>query len=254
MSNIVISGAGRGIGYYMAEQLLADNHQVAVLDLNTDGLAELKNRYGNRLQYHTCDVSKADEANQAVAQIVKEFGSIDCAVHNACKCTFDSMENTGEDTYKSVFDVNYFGALHLSKATLPFMKAQKSGRIFFTSSGVGVTGFVNISPYASSKAAIEALAKCMNIEYSGTGITVHILHPPLTRTASSKPLPVPDEFMADPEKVGVGLAKRMLKKKKFIISNSAFQGMQTKMCYLFPVAFGKLLSKMTSGYKRSNLE
>ncbi len=249
MSNVVITGAGRGIGYYMAEQLLADNHQVAVLDLEIDGLAKLKSRYGSCLNCCTCDVTDADAVNQAVALAAKEFGSIDCAVHNACKCTFAGMEDTNEDTYKSVFDVNYFGALHLTGAVLPIMKAQKSGRIFFTSSGVGVTGFVNISPYASSKAAIEALAKCLNIEYANTGITFHILHPPLTRTVSSQPLPVPDEFMADPEKVGAGLAKNMLKKNKFVISSSASQRLQTKMCYLFPVAFGKLLSKMTSGYK-----
>ena len=56
-------------------------------------------------------------------------------------------------------DVNYFGALRLSKLILPFMREKKEGRIIFTSSGVGVTGFGNISPYASSKGAIESLAK-----------------------------------------------------------------------------------------------
>ncbi|HBR25330.1 MAG TPA: short-chain dehydrogenase, partial [Firmicutes bacterium] len=80
------------------------------------------------------------------------------------------------------------------------------------SSGVGVMGFINISPYASSKGAIESLAKCLNIEYQNDGISFHIFHPPLTRTKSAEPLPIPKEFMVPPEKVGVGLAKHINKK------------------------------------------
>ncbi len=94
------------------------------------------------------------------------------------------------------------------------MKSRKSGRVIFTSSGVGVMGFVDISPYASSKSAIEALAKCLAIEYQNYGISFHIFHPPLTRTKSAEPLPVPKEFMADPEKVGVGLAKQIRCRKR----------------------------------------
>jgi len=106
-------------------------------------------------------------------------------------------------------------------------------------------GFVNISPYASSKGALEGLAKCLNIEYKESGITFHILHPPLTKTKSSAPLPVPNEFMADPVKVGTGLAKR-LKSNRFIICHSFAQKVQTHLMYLFPVSFGRFLSKMTT--------
>jgi len=182
-----------------------------------------------------------------VAESVKKFGSIDCAIHNACLCTFESMEQTDEETYHNVMEVNYYGALHLSKAVLPYMKSQKNGKVIFTSSGVGVTGFVNISPYASSKGAIEALAKCLNIEYQNYGISFHIFHPPLTRTKSAEPLPVPKEFMANPEKVGIGLAKH-IQSKSFIICHSFGQKVQTLSCYLLPIKMGKLMSKMTVKY------
>ena len=82
------------------------------------------------------------------------------------------------------------------------MKSQRRGKICFTSSGVGITGFIDISSYASSKGAIEAFAKCMNIEYEDSGVTFHIMHPPLTDTESSSPLPIPKEFKSSPEKVG----------------------------------------------------
>ena len=57
--------------------------------------------------------------------------------------------------------MNYYGALRLVKSVLPYMQAQKYGKIIFTSSGVGVTGFIGISPYASTKGALEALAKSL---------------------------------------------------------------------------------------------
>lgn len=142
-----------------------------------------------------CDVRDYEQLKASVSESVAKYGSVDCAIHNACLCTFDSMEETKEDTYHDVFAVNYFGALNLAKAVLPYMKKEQKGKVIFTSSGVGIMGFVNISPYASSKGAIEALAKCLNIEYENYGITFHIFHPPLTRTKSSSPLPIPKEFM-----------------------------------------------------------
>jgi NAD(P)-dependent dehydrogenase (short-subunit alcohol dehydrogenase family) len=72
-------------------------------------------------------------------------------------------------------DVNFYGAINLTESVIPVMKAQKQGKIYFTSSGVGVTGYMNISSYASSKGALESLAKCLNIEYAETAITFHIL-------------------------------------------------------------------------------
>ena len=209
MSNIVITGANQGIGYFLAEQLLKDGNRVAVLDLETENLEKLKREYGNNLLYYVVDVRNHNCLQNAVQAVAAAFGSIDIAVHNACKCTFDAEVNTDLYTYRDVFEVNYFGGLSLAKSILPYMVEQKNGRIIFMSSGVGITGFANISPYASTKGALEALAKCLKIEYAKSNISFHIYHPPLTRTRSSEPLPVPKEFMAAPEKVGQGLAKHI---------------------------------------------
>ena len=205
-NNIIITGANQGIGYYMAKKLLADGNKVSVFDIETDNLANLKKQFDS-LIFYKVDLRNYDEVKRAVDETVAEFGSIDIAVHNACKCTFESESKTDLDTYKDVFNVNYYGALRFVKSIIPYMSAQKKGRVIFTSSGVGVTGFMNISPYSSTKGALEALAKCLRIEYAKDNITFHIMHPPLTRTESASPLPVPDEFKALPEKVGYGLAE-----------------------------------------------
>ncbi|HEY8362588.1 MAG TPA: SDR family oxidoreductase [Tissierellaceae bacterium] len=243
MKNIIITGANQGIGYYAVRQLLEDKYNVTVLDLNIDNLLDLKDEWPSLLPL-VCDVRDFVRLNECVRESVLRFGSVDCAIHNACLCTFDSMDNTDEKTFKDVFDVNYFGALNLTKAVIPFMLEQKEGKVIFASSIVGVTGFMNIIPYASSKGAIESLAKCLNIEYEDKGISFHIFHPPLTRTKSSEPLPVPKEVMMSPEKVGVGFAKN-INKNSFIICHSFWQKVQVMGCYLFPIKMGKLLSKLT---------
>lgn len=244
MKNIIVTGANQGIGYYFVRQLLKDGYHVTVLDLEINHLEELKEE---NLLLLNCDVSNLERVKECVAKSAEHFGTIDGAVHNACLCTFDSMENTENEVYKKVFETNYFGALNVTRAVTPFMKKQNKGKVIFTSSGVGVMGFVNISPYASSKGAIEALAKCMSIEYADSNISFHIFHPPLTNTKSAGPLPVPTEFKADPEKVGIGLAKN-IEKNSYIICHSFPQKLQALGCYLFPLKMGKFMSKMTANY------
>lgn len=246
MKNIIILGANEGIGYWLAKQLLEDGNNVGILDVCIDNLDELKSQYKEQLFVMKCDAKNDLEIEDAVSGFVQKYERIDAAIHNACKCTFEAMEETSEDVYRDVFDVNYFGALRLTKGVVKYMK-RTGGKVIFTSSGVGVMGFTNISPYASTKGAIEALAKCMNIEYKKYKISFHIFHPPLTNTNSASPLPVPKEFMAMPEKVGVGLAKH-IDKKAFIICHSPLQKILTIGCYLFPIRMGMRMSKMIEAY------
>ncbi len=247
MSNIVITGANQGIGYYFIEQALKNGHKVAVLDLETNNLEILAHTYPSYLLYYKVDVCNESQMVDAVKNVIKNFQKIDIAIHNACLCTFSKESNTDFDVYKQVFDVNYYGALRLVKTISPYMQAQKSGKFIFTSSGVGITGFIGVSPYASTKSALEALAKCLNLEYASNGITFHIVHPPLTRTKSAEPLPVPKEFMADPKKVGCQIALH-ISSRHFIICHSLLQKIQTMMCYLFPIKMGRLMTKMTLQY------
>lgn len=247
MPNIVITGANQGIGYHFTEQSLKNGNKVAVLDLETDNLEILEQSYPNRLFYYKADVCKETQIRTAIADIMEKFQKIDIVIHNACLCTFDKEANTDLSTYERVFDVNYYGALRLVKSILPYMQAQKNGKVIFTSSGVGVTGFIGISPYASTKGALEALAKCLNLEYASDGISFHIIHPPLTRTKSAEPLPVPKEFMADPKKVGYGIADH-ISSRHFILCHSFSQKVQTLTCYLFPIKMGRFMSKMALQY------
>lgn len=242
MSNIVIVGADQGIGYHLAQSLLEAGNNVAVMDIQTEHIQQLKAKYTDTLMVIKADATDEESIIAGVQSSHASFGSIDIAIHNACLCTFESEANSEIEIYQNVMDVNYYGALRLAKAVLPFMRESQSGRVIFTCSGVGVTGFENISPYASSKGAIEALAKCLEIENCKYGISFHVFHPPLTNTESASGLPIPKEFKADPQKVGKGLAKHIYT-KKFVICPNASQALSMFLCYRYPLTFGKMLTK-----------
>ena len=225
LQNFVITGGARGIGFHLALGLLQNGGRVAVLDLDVSPLQRQGAQLPSLLAL-PCDVRDAGQVAACVDRAAEEFGA------------------TEEEAFRQVLDTNYFGALHLARAALPHLRRSR-GRLVFTSSGVGVTGFSGIAPYACSKGAIESLAKCLRLECAPQGVSVHLIHPPLTRTASAAPLPVPVEFMASPEAVGAGLARR-IGKKSFLICHSAGQQLQMAASYLFPLRMGALMDRAVS--------
>ena len=144
MASIVIVGANRGIGYYLVRRLLELAHSVTALDVETDALEELRWQYSESLLPVTADARQEESIRAGVEKAVERFHAIDVAVHNACLCTFESEPDSSLEVYRAVMDVNFFGALRLAKAVLPYMRQAGAGRVIFTSSGVGVTGFANI--------------------------------------------------------------------------------------------------------------
>ena len=84
MANIIITGANEGIGYYMIKKLLADGNRVSVLDIETQNLEILKNKYNSNFIFYKVDLRNNEEVKMAVDKTAKEFSIIDIAVHNAC--------------------------------------------------------------------------------------------------------------------------------------------------------------------------
>jgi len=107
MANILIVGANSGIGFYMVKQFLEQGDCVAVLDIHTNNLEELKEQYRERL--HMSDADATDEASLSVGvdSALGVLGNLDIAIHNACLCTFESEPNTDYETYRKVFDVGH---------------------------------------------------------------------------------------------------------------------------------------------------
>ena len=133
MANILIVGANQGIGYYLVERLLELGNTVTVLDVKINTIEMLKEKYQKTVLPIVADARNFSSIENGVHQAVEHFGNIDIAIHNACLCTFESEQNTGYEVYQNVMDVNYFGALRLTKAVLPYMRNVHRGRIIYTS-------------------------------------------------------------------------------------------------------------------------
>lgn len=245
MRSMVITGGGNGIGLWMVQEWLEQGNTAAILDVETQLLNEMVSKFPGQLLVYNCNITDRRSVISAVENILSHWSKIDIVVHNACVCRFAPFAAKTVEEFSQEFAVNYFGCINVLQAVLPSMVAAGQGKVMVTSSGVGLTGYENISGYASTKGALESLVKCLKLEYMDRGIKFHILHPPLTQTKSSQPLPIPKEFKANPEKVGRGLVKR-IDKKSFYIGPTAFDTLSAKMSYFFPLAMGKLLKKMSA--------
>jgi NAD(P)-dependent dehydrogenase (short-subunit alcohol dehydrogenase family) len=165
-------------------------------------------------------------------------------VNNACLAIFGSFETVSMDEIRKVYDVNVFGVLNVIHSVLPSMLESNRGIIHNVSSGVAITGFQDLLGYASSKAAVETLTKCLSLEYRNTHITFNIIHPPLTNTPSARPIGLPENMLEAPEKVGYALAKRIFSKKK-VIAPFWKSGLGIRLMKIFPYFMGNLFSKLT---------
>ncbi|MDK2981993.1 MAG: hypothetical protein PWQ55_2340 [Chloroflexota bacterium] len=250
---IVITGAGSGIGLGMTQALLADGHKVAALDLNTERLRELETDHTDRLLVQTCDITEAEQVAECVQAVQEKWGHIDVLVNNACLAIFAPFEQKALADTRRELEVNYFGALNMIQAVLPAMKAQGSGLIHNFSSGVGISGFPGIYGYASTKGAIESLTRTLALELRPYGITVNLMHPPLTNTPSARPLGIPAQMMDDPDVVGARLARQILSTKDVITPD-----LRTRIylfcVYRFPLALGRLFADLTEKARAEDQE
>lgn len=247
---IVITGANSGIGFHMARALLEHHDRVAVLDLEGDNLAPLGATHGNRLKFVRCDVGDDARVREAIQSIVTAWGRVDVLINNACVCQFGPFERRSAEQRRREFEVNYFGYVNTIAAVLPHMKERGNGWIYNVGSGIGITGFPGISTYASAKGAIEALTRSLALELQDSGISVSLMHPPLTRTPSATPLGVPLQAMADASVVGRRLAKQVGSRRPVITPDFA-TAVSLILFRLLPGSVGRLLSRLTASARAS---
>lgn len=241
---ILITGANNGIGLHMTAALLERGYRLAAIDLSGENLAPLRARYAGQLLFCPCDLTDEVQVQAAVAQTLAAWQRIDILVNNACLVVFRRFEERPLADLQREFEVNYYGALRMIRAVLPQMKAQGGGIIHNVSSGVGISGFAGLIGYTSTKGALESATRTLAIELEPLGITVNLMHPPLTSTRSAAPLGLPPQVMADPAVVGRKLAAK-IESRKAVIAADARTALYLLAVYRFPLLLGRFFSRMT---------
>jgi NAD(P)-dependent dehydrogenase (short-subunit alcohol dehydrogenase family) len=177
-----VTGASRGIGAEIVKAALAAGERVVATGRNRDQIAATFKEHSERLLPVELDVSKEQHAFAAVEAAVARFGRIDVLVNNAGYGQLGMFEENTVVEIQRQFETNVFGTFHVTRAVLPVMRKQRSGRIFNLSSMAGMIGFPAASIYCSSKFAVEGFSESLALDVAEFGIRVTIVEPGFTRT------------------------------------------------------------------------
>ncbi len=179
----VVTGGGSGIGLAISERLIAEGARIAVWDMDSNRLQDLKHRFGSAVFTAIADVAKLDDVERAARESIGALGKIDILVANAGITGPNAP--TWEypvDAWKRVIEINLNGTFFCNRALVPHMLSRGYGRIVNVASISGKEGNPNAPAYSASKAAVIALTKSLGKELATSGITVNCVTPAAVRT------------------------------------------------------------------------
>jgi len=172
-----ITGTSRGFGRIWAEAALARGDRVAASARELATLAPLVERYPEQIAAMALDVTSRTAVQEAIEQAHARFGRLDVIVNNAGYGLFGAIEEVSEAQARAQIETNLFGALWVTQAVLPILRAQGSGHIIQVSSIGGVNALPTLGLYHASKWALEGFSQSLAAEVAAFGIKVTIVEP-----------------------------------------------------------------------------
>jgi 3-oxoacyl-[acyl-carrier protein] reductase len=182
----VVTGGAQGIGYAIAERMLASGASVVLWDADAGKLAEAKASLDGQGPVATESVELTNEAavDGAARHAVATMGKIDILVNNAGITGGNaSTWELAPEVWRRVIEVNLVAPYLVCRAVVPHMLAAKYGRIVNVASIAGKEGNPNASHYSASKAGLIALTKSLGKELAGKGVVVNAITPAAAKTA-----------------------------------------------------------------------
>jgi NAD(P)-dependent dehydrogenase (short-subunit alcohol dehydrogenase family) len=172
----IVTGVSSGIGRATAEELVQHGFRVfGTVRAAAAGLPA-------GVEPVTLDVRDAASIARAVADVSARAGRIDALVNNAGGSLLGAVEETDVGEAQALFDVNFFGAVRVTRAVLPAMRAQRRGRVVFVSSIVGFLPAPFMSFYSASKHALEGYSESLDHEVRTLGIRSVLVEPGFMKT------------------------------------------------------------------------
>ncbi len=188
MSVVLITGCSSGFGKLAAIAFAKRGDTVFASMRNLDRAQPLRDEAaaaGVTVEVIQLDVTDRASVDAAVARVIQGAGRIDVLVNNAGIGAVAPTEEFTDDEFTRVFDTNVFGVLRVTRAVVPHMRAQHSGRIVNVGSLAGIVASPFRGIYSASKAAVEAITDAMFYELLGFGVHVCVIEPGYFETAIS---------------------------------------------------------------------
>src|SRR3984885_10272324 len=177
----LITGAGRGMGLYIAKAVLAAGHNVVATGRNADKVSKAIGESANLLIVKL-DVTNASDAESAAKAVIERFGRIDVLVNNAASFYAGYFEELTPKQMELQIATSLIGPMNVTRAFLPVMRKQRSGRIISISSSAGLTGFEYCTAYSASKFRLEGWMESLQAEVEPFGIQTMVVNPGFFRT------------------------------------------------------------------------
>jgi short-subunit dehydrogenase len=192
----VITGAAGGIGRAIAVSLARRRCNLAVADVNQDGLAataELARAYGVKTSQHVIDVANRTSVAEFPHLVTQEHSGVDLLVNNAGVAVGGTFEQVAEADFEWLFEINFWGVVRMTRAFLPLLRCSDEAHIVNISSLFGLIAPPGQSAYCASKFAVRGFSESLRreLEAEGARIAVTTVHPGGVNTSIAENARVP---------------------------------------------------------------
>ena len=181
-----ITGAGRGMGVDIAKAALAAGHAVVAAGRNSERVSAALGVHDDLLAVKL-DVTDPADAQAAVQAAVERFGRIDVLVNNAGNFYAGFFEEISPPDFRAQVETTLFGPMHVTRAVLPVLRAQRSGLVVDISSTAGIVGQEFCTAYAAAKFGVEGWIESLAPEVAPFGIHTMLVEPGFFRTELLSP-------------------------------------------------------------------
>ena len=200
----LVTGGNRGLGFAMAQGLAEAGANVVVTSRDQEKAVSsartITEATGNKALGITVDVTNARQVEAMVQQVIAEFGHIDILINNAGINIRKPIEEFDEESWDRVQAANLKAPYLCSRAVVPYLKAQRRGRIINIASMLGMVGLAERAAYCSSKGGVIQLTKVLALELAAYNVTVNAICPGPFATEINTPVlnnPEANQFFLD---------------------------------------------------------
>jgi len=188
----LVTGASRGIGFAIAQRLIADGYRVVGTATSESGVDKLRaalQESGSEHDALVLNIGDSEQATEALAKLQSDFGVPFVVVNNAGITRDNLFLRLNEDDWNNVINTNLTGVFRVCKALSKPMLKQKTGSIINISSIIGTTGNAGQANYAAAKAGLEGFTRSLAQEIASRNITVNCVAPGFIQTDMTDVLP-----------------------------------------------------------------
>lgn len=175
--NIIVTGAGSGIGRETSIVLAREGATVIMMDISSEGLAETSLMGGVLCHSYPIDLTDSKAVADTVPEIVNSFGKLDGLVHCAGISSRKPLNVLSKEGFEKILNVNFYAFVDLVKIFAKRKHSNDGGSVVVMSSISSIRGYKAKSEYNVSKAAVDAFVRCTSLELASRGIRVNSIMP-----------------------------------------------------------------------------